>query len=179
MRTREHVRRWVLGIAFAAVVLDAGRAAADPVAISGFLFGQLSGAQIQEELHLAFRGFTIVLPDVTHLQSGLCIDGCGNGTPVPFAQNTGPFSTQAIGIPGLATIDADVTGSLSFVGPTDVIDIASDQFASDFLTEPVQVSGALTVTQGTHTLFNGTFAGSGTASVSLHQPVRSIQHDPG
>jgi hypothetical protein len=167
MRTREIVRPWVLGIAFAAVVLQAGRAAADPVAISGFLFGQLSGAQIHEELHLAFRGFAIILlPDVTHLQSGLCIDACRNGTPVPFAQNTGPFSTQAIGIPGLAaTIDADVTGSLSFVGPTDVIDIASDQFASDFLKQPVQISGTLTVTQGTRTLFNGTFAGSGSASV--------------
>ena len=159
-------RRCVLVIAaFAAVVLHAGRAVADPVSISGFLFGQLSGAQVQEELHLAFPGFTLVIPDVTHPHPGLCIDGCGNGTAVPFAQNTGPFSTQAIAIPGLATIDADVTGSLSFVGPTDMIDIASDQFASDFLREPVKVSGILTVTQGTHTLFNGTFAGSGTASV--------------
>jgi hypothetical protein len=165
MRTREIVRPWVLGIAFVAVVLQAGRAAADPVAISGFLYGQLCGAQIQEELHLAFPGFAIVLPKVTHPQPGLCIDGCGNGTPVPFAQNTGPFSTQAIAIPGLATIDADVTGSLSFVGPTDVIDIKSDQFASDFLIEHVRFSGVLTVKQGTHTLFDGAIAGSGTASV--------------
>ena len=87
------------------------------------------------------------------------------GPPFRFAQNTGPFSTQAIAIPGLATIDADVTGSLSFVGPTDVIDIASDQFASDLLTEHVRFSGALTVKQGTHALFDGTFSGSGTASV--------------
>ena len=47
MRTREIVRPWVLGIAFAAVVLQAGRAAAEPVAISGFLDGQLSGGQIR------------------------------------------------------------------------------------------------------------------------------------
>jgi hypothetical protein len=151
--------------ACAAVVLHAGRAAADPVAISGFLYGQLSGAQVQEELHLAFPGFAIVLPDVAHLQPGFCIDGCGNGTPVPFTHTIGQFSTSALGIPGLATIDADVTGTLSFVGPTDVVDIGPDQFASDFLTEPIQFSGFLKVTQGTHALFNGTFAGSGTASV--------------
>ena len=65
--------------AFVVVVLHAGRAAADPVAISGFLFGQLRGAQVQEELHLAFPRFMIVLPDLTHLQSGFCIDGSGMG----------------------------------------------------------------------------------------------------
>ena len=85
--------------------------------------------------------------------------------PFRSRRTPGRFRRRRLPSRGWRTIDADVTGSLSFVGPTDVIDIASDQFASDFLTEHVRFSGALTVKQGTHTLFDGTFAGSGTASV--------------
>ena len=165
MRPRTFLKTAVVGIAFASVALAAGRAAADPIAISGVLFGQPRFAVIEHELELFFPDFTLALHVPTHLQPGFCFDGCGTGTAVRFTQATGLFSGRSIALPPtLNSIDADVTGTLSFVGPTDFIDISSERFAFDDLSEPVRFSGLLRVTQAGRVLFDGTLAGSGIAS---------------
>src|SRR5438034_5944976 len=166
MGPRTFLKRAVVGIAFASVVLPAERAAADPIAISGVLFGQPRFAVIEVELELFFPDFTLDIQGATHLKPGFCFAGCGTGTAVPFTQATGPFSGHSIALPpSLSSIDADVTGTLSFVGPTDFIDISSERFAFYDLSEPVRFSGLLRVTQRGRVLFDGTLAGSGIASV--------------
>jgi PEP-CTERM motif len=154
----------VLALAVAVVALHAERAIADPVTVSGFLEGQPLFAQIEQELTLSFPGFNIILPDMPHVIPGFCFE-CGTGAPVPFTQSTGSFSGHSVGNPALHTIDADVSGNLSFTGPTDVLDISHDPFAGDFLSEAVQWSGSLTITQPSGVLFDGTVGGSGVGSV--------------
>jgi hypothetical protein len=161
-RANRNVRR-VLAVAVFALALHAERAFADPVTISGFLTGQPRGAQISEELTLSFPGFNVLIFDVTHLMPGFC-DEC-NREPVPFTQRTGNFSGHSggSGVPGL--IDADISGSLSFTGPTDMLNISNDPFASAFFSEALQWSGSLKITQPNRVLFNGKVGGSGTGSV--------------
>jgi PEP-CTERM motif-containing protein len=166
MRTSFNVRVGrILAIAVATVALHAELANADPVTMSGFLDGQPRGAQIQEGLLLFFPDFNLNLPDVTHLDPGFC-DECGTRSPVPFTQRTGTFSGHSTSSLPSHTIDADVTGNLSFTGPTDVLDISRDPFASAFFSEPVRWSGRLTVTQANRVLFNGTMSGSGVGSAA-------------
>jgi len=166
MRTRLNwSMRGVLALVGAVVVLHAGRASADPVTVSGFLEGQPRFAHLLEDLWLTFPDFTVVVSDVTHLIPGFCFE-CGTGAPVPFTQSTGSFSGHSFANPGLHTIDADISGSLSFVGPTDTLDISQEPFAGDFLSEAVQWSGWLTITQPNRVLFNGTVRGSGVGSVN-------------
>jgi hypothetical protein len=165
MRTRLNwSMRGVLALVGAVVVLHAGRASADPVTVSGFLEGQPRFAHLQQDLWLSFPDFTVVLSDVTHLIPGFCFE-CGTGAPVPFTQSTGGFSGHSVANAALHTIDADISGNLSFIGPTDTLDISQDPFAGDFLSEPVQWSGWLTITQPNRVLFNGTVRGSGVGSV--------------
>jgi len=154
----------VLALAAALVVLHAERAAADPVTVNGFLEGQPRFAHLLEELTLTFPDFTVVLSDVTHLMPNFCFE-CGTGAPVPFTQSTGNFSGHSVGNPALHTIDADVSGNLSFTGPTDTLDISHDPPTGDVLSAPVQWSGSLTITQPNQVLFNGTVFGSGGATV--------------
>jgi hypothetical protein len=118
-----------------------------------------------EELTLTFPDFNVVLSDVTHLNPNFCFE-CGTGAPVPFTQSTGSFSGHSVANPALHTIDADVSGILSFIGPTDVLDISQDPPGGDVLSEPVQWSGSLTITQLNRVLFNGTVGGSGGGLVS-------------
>jgi PEP-CTERM motif len=155
------VRR-VLGLAVVALALHAERASADPVTLSGFLSGQPRGAQISEELTLSFPDFNILIFDVTHLMPGFC-DECSRG-PVPFTQRTGNFSGHSGGPAVVGPIDADISGSLSFTGPTDMLNLSHDPFASAFFSEAVQWSGSLKITQPNRVLFNGKVGGSGTGS---------------
>jgi hypothetical protein len=74
------------------------------------------------------------------------------------------FSAHSPAIPGLGTIDADVTGMLSFVGPTDFLSI-DPVTGGDLLSSAVQVSGFLRITQPNRVLFDGTLVGTGFASV--------------
>ena len=154
----------VLALAVAVLVLHADRAAADPVTISGFLEGQPRFAQIEQELTLSFPDFTVMLSAMPNLIPGFCFV-CGNGSPIPFTQSTGNFSGHSIADPGLRTIDADVSGNLSFIGPTDVLNVSNDPLAGDVHSEPVQWSGSLTITQSNRVLFNGTVGGSGGGTV--------------
>jgi hypothetical protein len=164
MGPRIFLKRAVVLIAFAFVALPAGRAAADPIGFSGVLFGQPRFAVIEDELDLFFPDFTLALQVVTHLEPGFCRAGCGTGTAVPFTQTIGPFSGRSILPPTLSSIDADVTGTLSFVGPTDFIDISNEPLAFVNLSEAVRFSGLLRVTQAGRVLFDGMLAGTGTAS---------------
>jgi hypothetical protein len=155
----------VLALAVAVVALHADRATADPVTVRGFLEGQPRFAQIEQELTLSFPDFTIMLFGMPHVIPGFCFV-CGNGSSVPFTESTGNFSGHSLADPGLHTIDADVSGNLSFIGPTDVLNIANDPFAGAFLSEAVQWSGTLTITQPNLVLFNGTVHGSGGSTVT-------------
>lgn len=155
----------ILTLAVAMVALHADRAAADPVSISGFLEGQPRFAQIEQELTLSFPDFNVMLFGMPHMIPGFCFV-CGNGASVPFTESTGSFSGHSVGNPALHTIDADVSGNLSFIGPTDVLDIANDPFAGAFLSEAVRWSGSLTITQPNLVLFNGTVHGSGGSTVT-------------
>ncbi len=167
----------ILTIAVGILALPAKPATADPVLVSGFLEGQPRGAQIEEELLLFFPNFSLSLPGVTHLIPGFC-DECGTGSPVPFTQRTGTFSGHSIYSLASHTIDADVTGSLWFTGPTDVLAISQDPFAAAFFSEPVQWSGWLKVTQPNRVLFNGSMSGSGRASVAYgNNPVGNTRLD--
>jgi PEP-CTERM motif len=154
----------VLSLAVAVVALHADRATADPVTISGFLEGQPRFAHIEQELTLSFPDFKIMLFGMAHVIPGFCFV-CGTGAPVPFTQSTGSFSGHSVANPGLHTIDADVSGTLSFIGPTDVIHLSHDPLPGDVLSEAVQWSGSLTITQPNLVLFNGTVHGSGGGSV--------------
>jgi hypothetical protein len=162
MRTRDNAKRAAVVLAFVAFVLQAGVAGADPVSITGFLFGQPAGAQVNEQLDLSFPDFSVSLPGVTRLLPGLCLDGCGSGTAVPFEQTTGQFAGRSIAIPQLGIVDADVTGWLTFAGPTDTVSIAPDHFACDYLTQRVKFSGMLAIVRHGRTLFDGPISGIGT-----------------
>lgn len=152
-------------LALVALLLNANIAVADPVTVRGFLDGAPHGAIVEEQLTLSFPDFNVILPDVTHVIPGFC-DECNTGAPIPFTQRTGSFSGHSVANAGLHTIDADVSGSLSFTGPTDTLNISHDAFATDSHRESVQWSGWLVVREPNRVLFNGTLRGSGVGSAS-------------
>ena len=154
IRARGPLMKTIGGIALVATLLSAGPAAADPVTFSG----GLTGRHNVETLDLAFPDFAVFLDGATHLMPNFA--EAGNGMPVPFTQTTGSFSGHSIG-------DIDVVGTLSFVGPTDTLMIGQDQGAAATLQEAVTLSGFLKVTQFGQVLFNGTFVGGGTGTVSF------------
>jgi hypothetical protein len=153
----------ILAFSAAAIILCASGASAEPVTITGVLDGQLRGAQVEEQLALFFPEFTVVLPDVTHLIPGFCIE-CSTGASVPFTQATGSFSGHSTGIPALSSVDADVSGTLSFTGATNTLSISRDPFDTDVLVSPVTWSGSLVIRQPNRILFSGTLSGSGIGS---------------
>jgi PEP-CTERM motif-containing protein len=165
MCTRASTRSAVLGMVMISVVLHASPAGADPFAVSGFLSGDLRLARVVQQLDLTFPDFKISIAVEPRLNPGFCIDGCGNGTAVPFTQTTGIFSGHSTASQGTGTIDAQVTGTLSFTGPTEFVNLVPE-FGGDVLTAPVQVSGFLRVTQPNRILFDGTLLGSAFATVS-------------
>jgi len=153
----------VVGIAILLFALHGARAAAEPIAFSGFLSGDLRGAQVFQVLDLTFPDFSITIDLEPRLTPGFCI-GCGSGSAVPFTQTTGVFSAHSPSNAGLATIDADVTGVLSFAGPTEFLNI-DPATGGDLLTAPVTLSGTLRITQPGRVLFDGSLVGAGAGSV--------------
>ena len=164
MCTRASARVAVLGMALLSIVVHASRASADPIAVSGFLFGDLRLAHVEQQLDLMFPDFKVSIAVEPQLKPGFCIVGCGNGTAVRFTQTTGLFSGHSTASPGAGTIDADVTGMLAFAGPTEFVSLRPES-GGDVLTAPVQVSGFLRVTQPDLVLFDGTLFGSAFATV--------------
>lgn len=169
--TRALLNRVVTAATFAVLALQAGRAAADPIPISGFLAGGPHFAAFEQDLRLVFPDYTLDLFLVTFggvLPSpGFCGGGC-LGRAIPLTQ-TAVFSGHSTAVPGFGTIDADVTGTLSFVGPTGVLNFPRERFAGGGVSGPVDFSGVLRVTGRTgNLLFDGTLFGSGTGSVAYN-----------
>ena len=148
--------------------MRAAPAAADPIPVSGVFSIQPFGAETSIELTLTFPGFAVLLSQVesaNFLTPGFCT-GCGNGAAVPFTQQTHTFSGQSPALPGNGIVDADVTASLSFVGPTDIVNVPDCDFSacSQSLNEPITWSGFFTITHDGALLFGGNVAGSGHAN---------------
>jgi hypothetical protein len=163
MCTRAFTRSIVVGVAFLACALHARPAAADPIAVSGFLQGDVRFAFVEQTLDLAFPDVKINIAIDPRLSPGFS-RSAGNGTAVPYSQTTGLFAAHSTGSAGLGTIDADVSGLLSFIGPTEFVDI-DPVTGGAVLSAPVQVAGFLRVTQPGRVLFDGTLSGSGVGSV--------------
>ena len=140
------------------------RASADPVPVGVFLEAQPLFAHVRQELTLSFPDFNVELSDMTRFSPGFCL-ACGDGASVSLTQTTGSFSAHSIANAALGIIDADVSGSLSFTGPTKMLVIPDNSFQGAILSAPVQWSGTLAIMQPNHVFFNGTVSGSGTASV--------------
>ena len=105
MCTRPSTNAVILSMAFLWFSLCPGRASADPVGFSGFLSGDLRGALVQQQLDLTFPDFKVSVAVEPQLNPGFCLDGCGNGTLVPFTQTTGVFSAHSTAIPGSESHD--------------------------------------------------------------------------
>ena len=162
--------RWIGTIAVAAylVVALASGAIADPVQVSGFYSTEPFGAISSSELTLTFPDFAVNIFD-NDLPSALAlIPGfdVGNHSPVPFTQSTGTFSKHSVASPGSGIVEADVTGQLSFVGPTVTVNVPDCPFISceQTLSEPITWSGFVTIQQGSHRFFSGSLHGTGTAT---------------
>ena len=143
-------------------------AMADPVQVTGFYSTQPFGAIRSSQLTLTFPGFAVTVfendfPSALGLSPGFDV---GNHSPVPFTQSTGTFSLHSVASPGSGTVEADVTGHLSFFGPTDTVDISDCPFinCAQVLSEPVTWSGFLTIRQQNHLFFSGSLAGIGRAN---------------
>jgi hypothetical protein len=148
----------------AAMAWPAVRASADPVPVGVFLEAQPLFAHVRQDLTLSFPDFNVELSDMTRFSPGFCL-ACGDGASVPLTQTTGSFSGHSIANAALGTIDADVSGSLSFTGPTKMLVIPDNSFQGATLSAPVQWTGTFVIMQPNHVFFNGTVSGSGTASV--------------
>jgi hypothetical protein len=164
----------MLPMAFLTIVLSAGRADAEPVGVSGFFSGDLRFALVQQQLDLTFPDFTVSIGVEPQLKPGFCLDGCGNGTAVPFTQMTGVFSGHSTAFPSSGTIDADVTGILQFIGPTQFVNINPDA-GGDVLSAPVQVGGFLRITQPNRILFSGTLVGSAFAILTYENRFAPLE----
>ena len=161
--------RWfgAVGIAAGLVVALASGAVAEPVQVSGFYSTQPFGAIFSSELTLTFPDFAVRISD-NDFPSALALTpgfDVGNHSSVPFTQSTGTFSRHSIAS-GSGIVEADVTGHLSFVGPTDTVNVPDCPFISceQTLVEPITWSGFVTIQQGGHIFFNGSLHGTGGAT---------------
>jgi hypothetical protein len=162
--------RWIDTIAVAAslIVALASGAIADPVQVSGFYSTQPFGAISSSQLTLTFPDFAVNIFD-NDLPSALALSpgfDVGNHSPVPFTQSTGTFSKHSVASPGSGIVEADVTGQLSFVGPTVTVNVPDCPFISceQTLAEPITWSGFVTIQQGSHLFFSGSLHGTGNAT---------------
>jgi len=159
-------------ILFAALVMaavTAARASADPVAFSGVFEGTTRFALVDQQLTLRFPDFSVAFDVAPQLQPGFCRE-CTDQAVIPFTQTTGVFSGHSTASGALGTVDADVTGMLSFAGPTEFFTRNPD-IPGDVLTAPIQLSGFVRVMQPGVVLFDGALTGSGTGTVVLESPI--------
>jgi PEP-CTERM motif len=149
-------------------------ATADPIQVTGFYSTQPSHTTISSaQLTLTFPGFAVSIsdnnpaaPSPLALTPGFDV---GNHSPVPFTQSTGTFSLHSVASPGLGIVGADVTGHLSFVGPTVTVNLnpldcvgQSEPDCEVGFIEPITWSAVLSIRDGSHVFFSGSLRGSGT-----------------
>ena len=152
---------FALGLLFFAVLPS--RAAADPIPVSGSLTGAARFALVDHELRLAFPEFAILIFPQTQLTPRFPI-GAVEGTEISLTRTLAEFSGHSTALPGNGIIEADVSGTLSFVGPAGVLSLPDGiRFAS--ISGPVQIFGSLLITQSDRVLFDGSLIGSGTGMV--------------
>jgi hypothetical protein len=167
MRPCGYTRAAVFALTFALPGLNPATASADPIQVSGSLSGVARFALVDQELRLAFPDFAILINPQTQLTPRFPL-AAADGATLSLTQTLGPFSAQSFALPGNGIIDADVSGTLSFTGPTGILDVRDDiRFGS--VSGPVQLTGSLLVTQSGRVLFDGSVAGSGVASVGYEE----------
>ena len=174
---------WILSAAIVAIGVSTSvlPAAADPIAVSGYFSTLPYGGITSSQLILHFPDFAIAIYDQSggFLNPGFCRE-CGNGSAVPFSQQIGNLSGHSVASGGTGTIDADVSGNLSFIGPTDTVAVPDCGFGSctQVLSEAVRWSGALIIRQGSRVLFNGTLGGDGSAQTDyVASDLRGVRWD--
>lgn len=164
-------RRWPGTMALAACLVAglATSALADPVSLSGVYSTQPFGAISTNQLTLTFPDFAVSIFDNDRPSALLLVPGfdVNNNSPLPFTQSTGDFalhSTASID----NIIDADVTGHIAFFGPTVTVSVPNEcpPFIScnQNFSEPITMSGFVTIQQGSHIYFRGSLKGSGTVT---------------
>jgi PEP-CTERM motif-containing protein len=150
----------ILAMMTMVLALPLARASADPISFSAVLDGT-GPAGLQpghQEVTVTVPGFTGGFDGfgVLGLNPGFCLE-CGTGASVPFTQ-TAQFSGRD------RSALADITGSLTFTGPTETL-VINSPFSTSSFSDPVQFSGMLMITQRNRVLFDGTVSGSGVGSV--------------
>jgi hypothetical protein len=163
MRRSGYTPAVVFAIGLLTFALCASRAAADPIPVSGTLSGAARFALVDQELRLAFPDFAVLIDPLTQLTPRLPI-GAVEGTEISLTRSLAQFSGHSTALPGNGIIEADVSGTLSFVGPAGVLSLPDDiRFAA--ISGPVQIFGSLLITQSNRVLFDGSLIGSGTGMV--------------
>jgi hypothetical protein len=151
----------ILAVMASVLALALAPASADPVPLSIVLFenGPATGGTP------GFGGVFVTAADFSAgvdgrdvVQAGFCLDDCGTGTRVPFAQ-TVLFDGR-----DRSTL-TNISGNLTFTGPTETL-VINSPFGTTSFSDPVQFSGTLAITRPNEVLFNGRVRGSGTGVVS-------------
>lgn len=164
MRRFGYTPAFVFAIGLLTFGLYPSHAAADPIPVSGSLSGAARFALVDQELGLAFPDFGILIDPQTQLTPRFPTSA-PDGSGISLTRTLGQFSGHSIALPGSGITDADVSGTLSFVGPTEVLSVPDDiRFGS--VSGPVQVFGSLLITQSNRVLFDGSLIGSGTGMVN-------------
>lgn len=156
----------VAALAIGVATASVAPVAADPISVTGNLSTQPFGAESQTSIRLTFPDFAVEIFDQSlhFLTPGFC-DGCGDGAAAPFTQQTGSLAAHSTAVPGSDQVDADVTGSLSFVGPMETVALPDcrPSSCSQVLHAPITWSGYLTIAHNGALLFAGNLSGTGTA----------------
>jgi hypothetical protein len=140
------------------------RAAADPIQVSGSLTGAARFALVDQELRLAFPDFAILIDPQTQLTPRFPLSA-PDGSTIALTRTLASFSGHSMALPGNGIIEADVSGTLSFVGPTGILNVPDDiRFGS--VSGPVEIFGSLLITQADRVLFDGSLIGSGSGMVA-------------
>jgi len=167
MRHYGYTPAFVFMLSLLAFGLHPSRVAAEPIPVGGSLSGVARFALVDQELRLAFPDFAILIIPQTQLTPRFPISAA-DGSEISLTRTLGPFSAHSIESAAGGTIDADVSGTLSFVGPTGILNVPDDiRFGS--VSGPVQIFGSLLITQSNRVLFDGSLIGSGGGMVGYEE----------
>ena len=121
--------RYTFAIVFMLSLVTCGlfprRVTADPIPVSGSLTGAARFALVDQELRLAFPDFAILIDPQTQLTPRFP-QSAADGSTISLTRTLASFSGHSLALPGNGIIDADVSGTLSFVGPSGILDVPDD-----------------------------------------------------